>query len=266
MDIFQTVVLGTVQGLTEFIPVSSSGHLLLLGNLFGGNNLHLFVQALDFGTTLALIIFFRHRIAKLCRQIFIDHNYRLLRNIVLTCLPVATIGLLFSNFIESYPFFSSSLTVAVAMALVGIIMIILERIPRLPQVKDGDHLTPGRAVVIGLAQCVALIPGTSRSGSTIIAARLMGLKPREATEYSFMVSIPVMLGLLGKLLLTDTSYLATNWQPVLIANIFAFIAGMIAIKYLLDYLGKHSLKIFGIYRLVLASITIILLLSGILAN
>ena len=94
----------------------------------------------------------------------------------------------------------------------------------------------------------------------------MGLKPREATEYSFMVSIPVMLGLLGKLLLTDTSYLATNWQPVLIANIFAFIAGMIAIKYLLDYLGKHSLKIFGIYRLVLASITIILLLSGILAN
>lgn len=263
MDVFQSVILGAVQGLTEFIPVSSSGHLLVITNLFhSGASAHLFVQSLDIGTTLALIIFFRHRIADLCRQVFIKHNYKLLCNIAITCLPVATIGLLLAKFIEQTGFFTSSLVIAIALAVVGLVMTYLEKLPRLAKVKDGSRLTPGRALVIGLAQCVALVPGTSRSGSTIIAARLMGLEPQEAAEYSFLVSIPVMLGLIAKLLVGDTSFIIANWPSVLIGNVVAFVAGMIAIKYLLDYLGKHSLKVFGIYRLVIAVIVVILLLAG----
>ena len=267
MDIWQSVILGAVQGLTEFIPVSSSGHLMVLSNLLQtGAASHLFVQALDFGTTLALIIYFRGRIADLCRRVFVKHDFRLLRNIIITCIPVGTIGLLMSKFIESSNFFASSLVVACALALVGLIMIFLEKLPHCSKLKNGSELSPGRALVIGLAQCCALIPGVSRSGSTIIASRLMGLDPHDSAEYSFMVCIPVMLGLLAKLLLGDTSYLATNWWPILISNVVAFIAGVIAIKYLLSYLKKHDLKIFGWYRLALAAVVIILLALGVLPH
>ena len=267
MNIIESAILGLVQGLTEFIPVSSSGHLLVLGNLLGNSgNLHLFVQALDFGTTLALVIYFRHRLIDLARAIFIHHDYRLLRNVILTCLPVATIGLLLANFIEKSSFFTSSLVIAIAMATIGLIMIILDRLPRLSSIKDGQKLSAGRALMIGVAQCLALIPGTSRSGSTIIASRLMGLSTSEATEYSFLVSIPVMLGLTGKLLLSDSAYLISNWQTVLIGNIAAFLAGIIAIKYLLAYLRRHNLRVFGLYRVMLAGLIIICLASGLLPH
>lgn len=260
MDIFQSVILGAVQGLTEFIPVSSSGHLIVLSNFFGATpTTHLFVQSLDIGTVIALIIFFRHRIADLCREVFIKHNYRLARNIIITCLPVGTIGLAGAKLIESTPFFTSSLVVAISMMLVGLLMIGLEHIPRLSDVKDGEHLSWQRALIIGLAQCVALIPGISRSGSTIATSRLMGLKPKEAAEYSFLVCIPVMIGLIGKLLLGDTSYLLANWQIVLVGNIMAFITGMIAIKYLLNYLSSHNLKAFGIYRVIVAILIMVAL-------
>lgn len=267
MDVFQSVILGAVQGLTEFIPVSSSGHLLVITNLFrDSTNAHLFVQTLDIGTTLALIIFFRQQIVGICRQVFVQHDYRLLRNVIITCLPVGTIGLLLSKFIESSGFFASSLVIAIALAIVGLLMVFLEKLPRLAKAKDGAHLTPGRALTIGLAQCVALVPGTSRSGSTIIAARLMGLEPKEAAEYSFLVSIPVMLGLIVKLLIGDTSFIVSNWQSVLVGNLVAFIAGIIAIKYLLDYLGKHSLRAFGVYRLVVAALIVCLLAGGVLIH
>lgn len=267
MDIVESIVLGITQGLTEFIPVSSSGHLILLSNLFGPSpTTHLVVQSLDIGTVIALIIFFRHKIADLCRQIFIKHDYRLAKNIVITCLPVCTIGLLLSKLIEGAGFFTSSLVIATGLAIIGLLMVFLEKMPKLKSVKDGSKLTWWQALIIGVAQCIALIPGTSRSGTTIITARLMGLKPREAAEYSFMVSIPVMLGLIAKLFLSDGGFMLSHWQIVLVGNIFAFIFGMLAIKYLLNYLAKHSLKVFGIYRIVLAAIAIILVWAGVLIH
>ena len=265
MNILSTVILGVVQGLTEFIPVSSSGHLVVIENLLKGvSDPHLFIQSLSLGTTLALIIYFRKRILAIFRQVFINHDYRLLRNIVLTCIPVATIGLLLADLIETSSFASSSLVVAIAMASVGSLMIFLDKLPRLSPLTDGSKLNPLRAIWIGLAQCVALIPGVSRSGSTIIAAELMGLKPKPATEYSFIVSIPVMIGLTGKLLISDLSFIATNWSIILVGNIFAFIAGLIAIRYLLNYLSSHNLVIFGYYRLAAAGLIILLLTTNII--
>ena len=266
MDI-QNIALGVVQGLTEFAPVSSSGHLIIMEALFGngGENIHLFVETLDFGTVLALIIFFRHKILEICRQVFIEHNYVLLRNIVLTCIPVGVVGLLFSHAINNTPFFISPVTVAAALLIVGVVMVILEKIPKLSARSSGEKLSWKRALGIGFVQVLALIPGVSRSGSTIIAGRLAGLKPRQAAEYSFLVSIPVMLGLSAKLIISDTQYLIDNWTAVLVGNVAAFLAGILAIQFLLDFLNKHSLKVFGIYRIAVAVLVVVLLATGVLS-
>ncbi len=261
MDILtfiETLILGAVQGLTEFIPVSSSGHLVVLGDVFRGhNNLHLLVQALDFGTVLALIIFFRHRIADLFRQVFVKRDYKLFRNLIITAFPVCLVGLILHKLIEHSDFFTSATVVAIAMGLIGILMIILDKLPHKSSVADGHELTPLRALVIGLAQCCALIPGVSRSGSTIIAGKFMGLNSKAAAEYSFMASLPVMLALVAKLVVGDHSYLIQAWPIVLLGNIAAFIFGMAAIKFLLNYLSRRGVKAFGYYRVILAAIIVV---------
>ena len=130
--------MGIIQGATEFIPVSSSGHLIIASHLLrlhhGG---HLFIQALDFGTTLALIIYFRRQLKELARQVFIEHDYRLLRNIAITCLPVGVIGFAASRFVEHSAFFASSLVIAMSLIIFGIIMVVLEKLPRLSDVANG---------------------------------------------------------------------------------------------------------------------------------
>jgi undecaprenyl-diphosphatase len=265
MDV-QTIALGIIQGLTEFIPVSSSGHLVLMEAIFGqsGEGVHLFVEALNFGTVLALIVFFRHKIVEICHQVFKEHNYVLLRNIILTSIPVGIAGLLFSSAINRTAFFVSPLTVSIALLIVGIVMIVLEKLPKLTARSSGDKLSWKRAFAIGLAQVLALVPGVSRSGSTIIAGRLAGLKPKQAAEYSFLVSIPVMLGLSLKLVVADAPYIAANWLVILVGNLAAFVVGMLAIQFMLDFLNKRSLKIFGVYRIVLAAVAVLLIVLGVI--
>lgn len=261
----ENIALGLVQGLTEFIPVSSSGHLVLLGNLFHiDDNLHLFIEALDFGTLLALVIFFRKKIIDICRQVFVKHDFHLLRNLLLTSLPVAIVGFFAGSVIDQNDLFTSSLIVAIMLVIVGFIMLTLEKIPHLTHKSDGSDLSWKRALGIGFAQTLALVPGVSRSGATIIAARISGLKSKQAAEYSFLASIPVMFGLIAKLIIKDHEYLVENWQAVLVGNIFAFIAGTLAIQFLLDFLGKHTLKVFGVYRIALAIIVMILIMFGIM--
>ena len=253
VNVLESVVMGLVQGLTEFIPVSSSGHLVLTETLFGRGADHLLIQALNFGTLAALVVFFWPKLVDLARQVFVKRNYRLLRNIILTAFPVAVLGLAFSRTIESNSFFASPLTVSVMLAVVGVVMIVAEKLPRLSDKKDGAGLTPKRAIGIGLAQTLALMPGVSRSGSTIIASRLSGLKPAAAAEYSFLVSIPVMIGLVLKLIVTDHDYIASNWQPLLVGNVVAFGAGIIAVKFMISYLSRRSLAAFGWYRVIIAA-------------
>ncbi len=262
MDIFEVIVLGLAQGLTEFIPVSSSGHLILLQHFFTGTSDHLFIQALDIGTTLALIIFFWPRLTKLAHQVFRDHDYRLARNIIITCLPAGLLGLLLAKAIEKNVILLSPFTVAIMLGIVGVIMILVEYLPHLSSQKNGQVLNWRRALTIGIAQAFALVPGVSRSGSTIIASRFMGLSPASAAEYSFMVSIPIMLGLITKLFTSnsDRAYLAAHLEPVIIGNIAAFISAIIAIRFLLNYLSKHSLVIFGWYRVAVALIVLTVLL------
>ncbi|MGK2896750.1 MAG: undecaprenyl-diphosphate phosphatase [Candidatus Saccharimonadales bacterium] len=262
MDFLEAIILGLVQGLTEFIPVSSSGHLVIVQNLMNGRADHLFIQALDFGTTLALVIYFWPKLVDLFRRVFYKHDYRLARNILITCVPAGLLGLLLADFIQSSAVLLSPLVVALTLALVGILMVIVDRLPKKSAKETGTDLSPRRALVVGLAQSFALIPGVSRSGSTIIASRVMGLGSKAAAEYSFMVSIPIMLGLITKLLVksADREYILAHLDTIIAANVVAFVASLVAIHFLLGYLSEHGLSAFGWYRIGMATVIVSVLL------
>lgn len=254
MTIVESVVLGAVQGLTEFIPVSSSGHVVLAQQFMSGASDHLFVEWINFGTVLALLIYFRKRIAALVTDVVKNKQYRLAGHILLACVPAGFAGFVLAGIIEQNSFFNNVSTVVIALAIVGIIMIVLEKLPRLSAVETLNHLSWGRALTIGCAQVVALIPGTSRSGSTIIAGRLTGLNRGDAAEFSFLISIPIMLGVIAKLLVTASgrTYLTDNLPTLLLANAVACLTGLFAVGFMMRFLKKNSLAPFGWYRVGLA--------------
>lgn len=262
MQIVETIILGLIQGLTEFIPVSSSGHLVIGQYFFDGTSDHLFLEWINIGTLLALLVYFRHRIIVIVKMVIIDRNIQLARNLIITSFPAALIGFVAADYIAKTPFFGSIATVMGALVVVGVLMIILERLPKATAVADGEQLSPMRALLIGLLQVFALIPGVSRSGSTIIAGRLMGLNDAKAAEYSFLASLPIMGGVMLKLILSsdDRQYFLDHLQPLIISNIVAFIAGILAVGFLMRYLSSHSLAVFGWYRIGLAAIVALIIL------
>lgn len=262
MTIIESVILGAVQGLTEFIPVSSSGHLVLAERLMSGASDHMFLEWINIGTVLALLIFFRHRIKAMLEDIFKRKRYQLAVNILIACIPAGLAGLLLADFIEQSSFFGSALTVIVALAIVGVVMIVLEKLPRLSTVEHAEKLSWQRSLAIGCAQVLSLIPGTSRSGSTIIASRLAGLNRETAAEFSFLVSIPIMLGVILKLLIksSDRAYLMANLPTLLVGNAVAFLTGLFAVGFMMRFLKKNSLAVFGWYRVGLALVVATILL------
>ena len=260
MTFIESVILGLVQGLTEFIPISSSGHLVVAQYFFSGASDHLFLEWINIGTMLALIVYFWQRIVGIVQDIFIHRNLRLLRNILLTSLPAGIVGYFASDAIENNAFFGSLVVVAVMSALVGVIMIVLEKLPKASPVANGEKLPASRAFIIGVAQMIALIPGTSRSGATIIAGRLNGLSAKEAAEYSFLASLPIMAGVTLKVLLKDHAYLMAHLDTLLIGNVVAFVSGILAVGFLMRYLAKHGLALFGWYRIALSLVLVAIIL------
>lgn len=262
MGIFESIVLGLIQGLTEFIPVSSSGHLVIAQHFFSGASDHMFLEWIDLGTFLALVVYFRHRLLGIYRDIVHKKNYRLARNMLLTAIPAGIVGLLFSKFIESSAFFGSLTTVTVGLAVVGVIMIIVEKLPHASVVKDGAKLSAKRAFLIGVVQVFALIPGVSRSGSTIIAGRLAGLDAAKAAEYSFLASLPIIGAVLLKLIFSSDGreYYMQHALTLSISNLVAFLAGLFAVSFLINYLSKHGLALFGWYRVALAAVLAVVIL------
>lgn len=261
MDIFEALILGLTQGITEFIPVSSSGHLEIVRQIFNFpvENFHLFLEFINLGTLIALLFYFRKRIWKICCDVFKERNYKLALNIVITCIPAGLAGLLLGDLIENSDFFNSIFTVAAAMGVVGIIMILIDKIPHLSELKNEEHLTPVRALIIGVSQMFALIPGTSRSGTTIIAGRICGLDSESAAEYSFLASIPLMAAVCLRMVLSEANriYLAENFGMLALSNLVACIVGWLALTFVLNYLKKpKSLQSFGKYRVVVACLVI----------
>lgn len=256
MNYVETILLGIVQGITEFIPVSSSGHLVLFQSVMNLNPDHMFIEYINFGTMFALIYFFRKKIAEIIGDVFVKKNYKLATNLIITAAPAGAAGYLLASFIEGSSFFSDVYVVLTALVVVGILMILVEKITRFNRISEMDQITTRHSLAIGLIQVFALIPGVSRSGSTIIAGRLLGLNSFTAAEYSFLSSIPIMVGVGLKLLVKDSEYLFNNLSVVVLSNVFAFIAGMLAIKFMLQFLSKKGLAIFGWYRILLATVVL----------
>ncbi len=262
MNLIETILLGLTQGLTEFIPISSSGHLVIIQQIFSGASDHLFLEFINIGTLLALIVFFWKRIITIGQDVIVNKNFTLARNILLTALPAGVVGFFMSDFIGSSPFFGSIVVVMITLATVGIVMIVLEKLPKASLINGGEKLSSWRAFAIGLAQMIALIPGVSRSGSTIIAGRLAGLSPAHAAEYSFLASLPIMVAVTLKNFVktSDRTYFFDHMPTLLLSNAIAFIAGILAISFLMRYLSKHGLALFGWYRLGLAAVLAVYLL------
>ena len=259
MNILESTVLGLVQGITEFIPVSSSGHLEITQRILGAGgraeDFHFFLELINFGTLFALLFYYRQTIWEILQRVFVKKDYKLVLNILITSIPAGIIGLVLSKVIEKLPFFSSLTTIGFAMGFVGLIMIFVNKLPHLSKLKDENELTPGRALAIGLAQTFALIPGVSRSGSTIITGRVMGLDSKSAAKYSFLASLPIMIAVCGKSLLSSSSraYITSNLGMLLLSNLVAFVSGLIALQIVMKYFKKeNSIPSFGIYRVILS--------------
>ncbi len=259
MNILESTVLGLVQGITEFITVSSSGHLEITQRILGAGgraeDFHFFLELINFGTLFALLFYYRQTIWEIMQRVFVKKDYKLALNILITSIPAGIIGLVLSKVIEKMPFFSSLTTIGFAMGFVGLIMIFVNKLPHLSKLKDENELTPGRALAIGLAQTFALIPGVSRSGSTIITGRVMGLDSKSAAKYSFLASLPIMIAVCGKSLLSSSSraYITSNLGMLLLSNLVAFISGLIALQIVMKYFKKeNSIPSFGVYRVILS--------------
>lgn len=261
MDVFQAILLGGLQGLTEFIPVSSSGHLVLAQHFMGLEHSATFDALVNLGTFLALVVYFRKRIWDALQRVFKKGDFRLGRNLIISAIPVGVVGLLFADFFESTLIQNPNVVVFMLVS-VGVLMLFLDKLPTLSEQKDAEGLPASRAWIVGAAQVVSLIPGTSRSASTMIAGKLMGLSYAKAAEYSFLLSIPVMAAVIIRTMFFDPdgmSFIADNFTAWLVSNIVAFVCGLFAVSFMIRYLAKGNFKVFGYYRIGLAAVILILL-------
>lgn len=263
MSILEAIILGLVQGLTEFIPVSSSGHLVLLHHVFGVTEAGLaFDVSLHIGTLMALLIFFYKEIVLLVNGLLGRNNHkRLAWLIAAATVPAVVAGVLLQDRAETS--FRSVNLVAINLILVAFLMIAAERYAK----KHFDHktalhkVTTKQALTVGLAQAVALVPGISRSGSTITAGIFSGMDRVAATRFSFLLAIPATSGAILKTMIDGgASELQNEIGIVLVGIITAFLSGLFAIKFLIHYLAKHNLNVFAYYRILLG-LTVLLLVA-----
>ncbi len=266
MNIFYSIILGIIQGLTEFLPISSTAHLTLAGQLFGLINQPedwtAFIAIIQLGTVAAVIIYFFQDIEKIIRALITDlrispepgqsrwsHESHLGWEIALGTLPVAIIGLLLKKQIEG-AFTKAITTIASSMVLLAVLLFIAEKIGR--RSRSEAQTTWLDALVIGFAQACALIPGSSRSGTTITAGLFMGLTREAAARFSFLLSIPAVLASGLFELYQSRNHLADlgGIVPVTIATISAGIVGYASIAFLLNYLRTHTTYLFIVYRII----------------
>ncbi len=265
MTLFQAIVLGVVQGLAEFLPVSSSAHLTLTPFLFGWKDPGLaFDVALHFGTLVALVWYFRaewieltqsaFRIAR-TRRVESIHDKRLIFLIVAT-IPGGIAGKLLNDYAEST--FRAPLLIASALAIMGLLLWSVDRFAA--QSRSLDEITIRDAILIGLAQVMALIPGVSRSGSTITAGRALRLDRASAARFSFLMSMPITFAAVAVKM--PEAIRAEGFSTPLIAGVTAaFISSYFAITVLLRYISRHSFGVFALYRLILAGTVVALVFA-----
>ncbi len=283
-DIIKVIILGIIQGITEWLPISSTGHLILFEDMLGLKSVSdgffdVFKVVIQFGSIIAVIVLyfktlfpykrienasygqgFKKDSALFFKSVANDvKTWRLWFKIVIACIPTAVFGFLFEDTIDSV--LSSNYVIAAALILYGLAFLWLENARHRIKCDDLEKLKPHTAFFIGCFQALALIPGTSRSGSTILGATALGVSRKTAAEFSFFLAVPVMFGASAlKLIGSAGAFSAKEWLLILIGSLVSFAISMLAIKFLINYIKKHSFVIFGWYRIILG-IVILLVMS-----
>ena len=255
ISMLQAAIMGIVEGLTEFLPVSSTGHLILTGSLLGlkGEFWRSFDMAIQFGAIMAVIWEFRERITRVVSGLLRQNpaDWRFAINVVIACIPASFLALLFEKQIKGYLF--NPVTVAVALIVGGFVILWAERrqTPESVRVQSMDEMTMLDAFKVGIAQIAALIPGTSRSGSTIIGVMLFGLSRQTATQFSFFLAIPILFAASVKELFGIRDMLNAHYLTLFaIGFVFSFISAFLCVRWLLRFVSQHNFNGFAWYRIV----------------
>lgn len=266
IEVLKSIIIGIVQGITEWLPISSTGHLILVEKILALNVSeefwNMFKVVIQFGSILAVVVLYFHKLNPFSpkKTAFEKKDtYILWSKVIVAVIPAAVIGLLFEDLIDSV--LSSTLVIAATLIIYGIAFFVIENKNKTPKINALENLTYTQALLIGMFQVLSLIPGTSRSGSTILGAIIIGCARSVGTEFSFFLAIPVMLGASGlkllKFVLSGATVTSIEWAVLISGFIVTFIVSVLAIKFLMTYIRRHDFKAFGVYRIILGIIVIL---------
>jgi len=259
MTLLQSIILAVIEGITEFLPISSTGHMIIASSLMGIEKdpfVKLFTVAIQFGAILSVLVLY-------FKRFFRSVGFYI--KLVVAFIPAAIFGVLLGDKIDAM--LESPLTVAVSLVAGGILLLFIDNIFNRPKEEDADRIGFPTAFLIGLFQCLAMIPGVSRSAATIIGGMSQRLSRKAAAEFSFFLAVPTMFAATAKKMYDyfkepGVAFSGEQIQLLAVGNIVAFIVAMIAIKTFITFLSKNGFKLFGIYRIVVGGIILVLLLSG----
>jgi undecaprenyl-diphosphatase len=262
VSIFEAIIIALVEGLTEFLPISSTGHMIIASTFMGIENddfTKLFEVAIQLGAILSVVVLYHKRFFPLNRWLFYA-------KLIAAVIPALVLGALFSDRIDA--FLESTLIVAISLLLGGIILILIDAVFKTPHVEREEDISFLQAIIIGCWQCIAMIPGVSRSGASIIGGMQQKLTRNIAAEFSFFLAVPTMAAAAGYKLLKaykETPEILLNTDNMIllgIGNVVAFIVAMIAIKFFIGVLQKYGFKFFGWYRVIVGLILLALIYTG----
>jgi undecaprenyl-diphosphatase len=265
MNLIQTIILSIIEGLTEFLPVSSTGHMIIASSVMGiekNEFVQLFEIAVQLGAILAVVVLYY-------KKFFDFHRKQFYIKLLIAVIPALILGSLFSDKIDLL--LGSPTIVAVSLLAGGIVLLFVDNWFKQPIITDEKAVGYRRGFIIGIWQCLAMVPGVSRSASSIIGGMSQKLDRRTAAEFSFFLAVPTMVAATGhKLLKTfkTNPEIIKNKHNIMVlglGNLIAFIVALIAVKYFIEYLQKHGFKLFGWYRIVLGASLLVLISMGYLA-
>ncbi len=271
-DIIYAIIYGLIEGITEWLPISSTGHLIILNRFIQFQSVNneffeLFLVVIQFGAIVAVIFTFFNQLWPFGKNKATEEKkqiYYLWKLIIIGCIPAGIIGFFFDDILDQYLY--NDITVIITLIVYGILFILVEMIIKNKKLKINEvkDFTFKTAFIIGISQILSLIPGTSRSGVTILCALLLGCSRQSACQYSFYLSIPIMfMASLLKLFkyFTSGNYLVLSEIMILLTGLeIAFVVSLFIVNFLLKYVKKHDFKIFGVYRIVLGVVLFVLLL------
>ena len=262
MDIIKSIILGVVEGITEWLPISSTGHMILVNEFMkvgeGFLNSQLYLYVIQLGAILAIATLYFKKLnpfAPSKTAMEKKDTWQMWFKVIVACLPAAVIGLLLNDAMDAI---STPVVVSAMLILYGIGFLFIERGDKPAKISDMSSMTYKTALLIGLFQVLSIVPGTSRSGATILGAMILGCSRGLAAEFSFFLAIPVMVGV-SFLKIVTNDYIMTGfeWIVLLIGMAVAYVVSMAAVKFLVSYVRKHNFRVFGYYRIVLGILVLL---------